>query len=89
MTFPSLVFGSIIAFILGALFHLIVGGGLIRIIISLLSSVIGFWVGHYIGYQINLDLFTLGFLHIGTGIVGAIIFLVLGYWLTLIQVEPE
>ena len=89
MTFPALIFGSVIALILGGIFHLIVGGGLLRIIISMIFSLIGFWTGHFIGYRIGWDFFDIGLVHLGPALIGSILLLVFGYWVTLIQVEPD
>ena len=89
MTFPALVFGSIIALILGSVFHLIVGGGLVRIIVSLVSSLIGFWVGHLVGYQTGWDFIDIGLIHLGPALIGSVLVLIVGYWLTLLQVEPD
>jgi len=89
MTIPALVFGSIIAFIIGTVFHLIIGGGFIRIIITIVSSLIGFWIGHFIGYKIGLSFWNMGLIQLGPAIIGSLLFLVLGYWLTMVRIEPR
>jgi hypothetical protein len=46
---PTITLGFIIATLLGALFHFILGGDVRRLALFLLSSWVGFGIGHLVG----------------------------------------
>jgi hypothetical protein len=89
MTTPSLVLGLIIAVLIGALFHLFLGGGLGRLFFYLILSLIGFTVGQLIGSWRNWVLFPVGTLNLGMAIIGSLVFLVVGYWFSLVRLGPN
>jgi hypothetical protein len=81
MTIPSLLFALLIALALGALYHLIRGGGAAHLVTYLLMSVLGFAAGHLVGLWRGWVFFPLGPLNLGLEIAGALVFLVLADWL--------
>jgi hypothetical protein len=89
MSTPTLLLGLIISTLYGALFHLWRGGNAGRLLLYLLLSWVGFWVGQILGNLINLSFDTIGQLHIGMATLGSLIFLGIGYWLSLVQSEPK
>lgn len=86
MTIPSIVFGLIVALLIGALFHLWRGGGGGRLLLYLALSVVGFFLGDLIGGWRGWSLFPVGPLDLGLGMVGSIIFLMAGYWLGSVEI---
>jgi hypothetical protein len=89
MTIQSVIFGTLIAALLGFVFHLWKGGGLGRMVLYLLLSLIGFWAGHLLGAALNWTFANIGPLHLGTAILGSLAVLGIGYWLSLVQVEKK
>ncbi len=85
MTLPSFLLGAVVATLLGAAFHLWKGGGLGRLLLYLVLAWLGFWVGHWLAAQIDLDLFRVGPLFLGVGVLGALGLLFLGHWLFVVQ----
>lgn len=83
MTIPSIIFGSIIALLLGAIFHLWRGGGLFKLIVYIAAALFGFWVGHGIANSLDVQFLAYGPLNLGLAIVGGIVFLGLAYWLSM------
>jgi hypothetical protein len=69
----------------GAGFHLWKGGGLTRLALYLVLSEVGFWCGHAVSLAIGWDFWKLGPLHLGFAFIGTVLFLVIGYWLSLIR----
>lgn len=82
MNFPAILYGTIMASFLGALFHFIVGGGLGRLLVYLCASITGFWLGQYLAERINWELISLGALHVDVAIFGALLLLMVAFWLT-------
>jgi len=89
MSIPTIFLGLILSTLYGALFHLWRGGNAGRVLLYLILSWIGFWLGQLIGNYFNLSFDILGQLHIVIATLGSMIFLAVGYWLSLVQVENK
>jgi uncharacterized membrane protein YeaQ/YmgE (transglycosylase-associated protein family) len=79
---PTLTFAFILATLLGAAFHLLMGGDARRLALFLLSGWIGFGLGHAIGAALGINLFTVGTLRLVSAFLGAAIALVAAAFLT-------
>lgn len=89
MPLPSILFGVILSSLYGALFHLWRGGSLGRLILYIILSWVGFWAGHVLGGQLGWSFASVGALNTGMATLGSLLFLGLGYWLSLVQVERQ
>ena len=89
MTLPGLVWGLLLSTFYGAAFHVWKGGGLGRLVLYLLLGWIGFWTGHLLASYLSWSFDSLGALHFGTATVGALVFLAIGHWLSLVKVERK
>jgi hypothetical protein len=87
MTVPILLFGFLLSSLYGALFHLWRDGGLGRLLLYLILSWVGFWIGQIAAGQFGWEFASVGALHVGTATFTALIFLLIGNWLSLVQVE--
>lgn len=86
MTFPAFIFGTFFALLIGSLFHLIIGGDYKRLILYLVTSLIGFWVGDFVGKQLGILFINIGLINMGFAVVGSLILLAVVYWLGM---EPQ
>ena len=82
MTFPAVVFSFFVATSLGSLLHLWRGGSLVHLLIYIVLSVIGFFIGHSLSNLLSIRFITLGTINLGLGIFGSLAFLAIGYWLS-------
>lgn len=82
MTIPGYLLGFLIASLIGAFFHLWRGGHIGRLILFLVLSWAGFWAGHFLGNYSEFSLGKIGALNIGFAIIGCLVFLVIGNWLS-------
>ena len=87
MTIPSLIFAFLIASLYGALYHLIRGGRLRRLLLFLILGWTGFVLGHLVGIWQGWSLFPLGELNLGLSTLGSLVFLLTGDWISRIRVE--
>lgn len=87
MTLPAFVFSFFLAALIGSLLHLWRGDPLWRLVLYLVLSEIGFFTGHYLDEILSLDFINLGAIHLGFGILGSLVFLGLGYWLSLVSIQ--
>lgn len=87
MTFPAIIFSFFLASLFGSFLHLWRDGGLFRLVLYLVLSWIGFFGGHLIAEMLNIRFLEMGTIHLGMGIVGTIILLGLGYWLSQIDIQ--
>lgn len=85
MTFPSIVLGVVVSSLIGAGFHLILGGNLGRLFLYLILSWVGFWIGHFLGSILGWTFFSIGPLNLGMGLLCSLVILLLGYWLSLVK----
>jgi hypothetical protein len=83
MTLPALLLGFVLSTLLGAAFHLWKGGGAGHLLLDLALGWAGFWGGHYLGNLIGLTIGRVGPLQVGMATVMAIIFLLVGHFLSL------
>ena len=89
MHIAAVIFGLLIASLLGAAFHLFRGGGPGKLVLYILLSCVGFWLGHVISNQMGWTYLSIGPIRAGTAIPGSIIFLIIGYWLSLESSESD
>jgi hypothetical protein len=89
MTLPSIVLGIFISSLYGAIFHLWRGGDGGKLILYLLFSWIGFWLGQIVGDTVGILIGNLGPLHIGSATLGSLVILGIGYWLSLIDTNES
>jgi hypothetical protein len=82
MTIPALILGIILSSLYGAAFHLWRGGSLGRLILYLILSWAGFWIGQFLATRIGFSFVNVGPLHLGIATIGSILFLAIGYWLS-------
>jgi hypothetical protein len=87
MTLPALLFGFLVATLLGAAFHLWRGGSLGRLLLYLIFAWAGFWIGHFVGDHYGLKFASVGPLRLGAAVIFSIVTLFGGYWLSLINQE--
>lgn len=81
MAFPSFALGLVCALLIGALFHLVVGGGAARLLLYLLLSTLGFGAGHWLASSQHWFFLAAGSLQLGPAVAGSLLLLVLGHWL--------
>lgn len=78
----TLTFAFILATLLGAGFHLIVGGDARRLALFLIAGWVGFAVGHVVGSALAVDVITIGTLRVFPAAVGALVALVVAMMAT-------
>jgi hypothetical protein len=55
----------------------------------ILLSATGFWCGHYIASHYGWSFGKLGTLYAGSAIIFCLFFLVIGHWLSLVEVKSK
>lgn len=83
MNLPAILLGVVIAALIGALYHLWRGGALARIIFFLALALLGFFGATFFAALKGWALLRIGQLDVGFGVLGALLALGLGDWLTL------
>jgi len=89
MTLPAFLFGVVLSSLYGALFHLWRGGGPGRILLYVLLAWAGFWAGHFGGIWIGWEFWTIGPLNAGPATLGSLVVLLIGHWLSLVEISRE
>ncbi len=87
MTFPSVILGTLIGALIGCAFHFWRGGGLKWLALYNLLAIVGFWVGNILGSLFKSTFLLVGPIHLGMSLLGALILLFGGYWLSMASVE--
>jgi hypothetical protein len=82
LTLPVFIFGSIIGLLVGAIFHLIAGGKIIRLVFCLAFGWIGFWGGNYLSQKLGFQIFQYGQVSYGTAIIVSLVSSAAGYWVS-------
>ena len=89
MSIPALLLCFVLATLYGAAFHFWRGGGPGKLLLYLLLSWLGFALGQYLGIRFSIRFDQVGFVHIVLATLGSFIFLGIGHWLSLVQVEKR
>ena len=89
MTIPAFIFGILLSTLYGVAFHLLFGGGPVRLILYILLSWSGFWIGHTLAAGLGITFGSLGPLHLVIATLGSLVFLLLGYWLSLVEINKS
>jgi len=89
MTIPVLLFALLISALCGTLFHILRGGGGWRLLLYFGLSGLGFGVGQWIRTGRVWHLLMFGALDIGMGLIGSVVFLIAGDWLSRIETKNE
>lgn len=89
MTIPTLIFAFLIASLIGALYHLVRGGGPGRLFMYLLFSWIGFALGHIVGTWQGWLVFPMGQLDLGMTVLGSLFLLFGRDWISRIRIGSE
>ena len=85
MTIPDFFLGTLIAIIIGLVFHLVRGGSFNRLLIHVLTAIIAFFLGHYVGEWIHWHLWRFGTLNLFPAVLAALV----GLFATTILAGPE
>jgi hypothetical protein len=83
----SLILGLILSTLYGALFHFWRGGGPGRLVLYLVLSWLGFLAGHFIAVYLDINFEKVGELHLGLASLGSFLFISIGYWLSLGEIN--
>ena len=89
MTFPAIVFGIVLSSLYGTAFHFLKGGSLKKLLLDVILAWLGFWTGHILGGIVNWTFFGLGPLNTGAATLGSALFLIIGDWLSRVQVTRK
>jgi hypothetical protein len=87
MTLPAYLLGLVYALLLGSLFHVWRDGGIGRLLLYLALSVLGAAAGQWAGMFFKLSFFPVGALNLGLVTLGSMLFLLVGYWLSLVEIR--
>ena len=86
---PGIGLSLLFALLIGFSFHFWKGGGLLRLLFILLFSIIGFAMGQWLGYATDSNFLLVGWVYLGFGILGSILFSLISIWLTNIRFEKQ
>ncbi len=82
ITLPIVLFGLVVALLIGALYHAARGGDGWRLLLYFFLSIIGFTAGQWLSMTRGLFLFAFGALDLGMGAIGSILCVAIGDWLS-------
>ena len=86
---PGVILSLLLSLLIGFLFHFWKGGGIFRLLLILLFSLIGFAIGHWLAISFEIIFMKVGWVNLGFGILGSILFSFIAIWLTNIRLEQQ
>ncbi len=89
MTLPAILFGIVLSTVYGTAFHFWKGGSLNRLVLYVILSWLGFWIGHIVGGAIGWSFAAAGPINAGMATLGSVTFLVVGEWLSRVEVTRK
>ena len=73
MTLQALLVGFALSTIIGASFHLWMGGTARRLALYLMAAWLGFALGHFVGAALNIGVLRIGQLNVFSATVGSLV----------------
>ena len=89
MTLPAFLLALLIALLYGAIYHVLRDGGLGYLLMYCGLSALGFGAGHLVALWLGGDFMPLGQINLGFASIGSLVVLLIGDWLSRIEVKPE
>ena len=89
MTFPAIIFGIVLSTVYGTAFHFWKGGSLNRLLLYVVLSWLGFWIGHSVGSAIGWSFAAAGPIDTGMATLGSAVFLFVGEWLSRVEITKK
>jgi len=86
MTLPALLFCILLSTVYGTAFHFWKGGDWKKLVLFVILSWVGFWIGHGVGAALKWTFAAIGPVNAGMGTLGSVIFLFVGEWLGRVEV---
>lgn len=87
MTLPTLSLALLISFLIGAAYHFLRGGNGWKLLLYFGMSALGFGVAQWLGRWLGWSMYRFGALEVGLGVIGSLLFLMFGEWLS--RIEPN
>jgi len=82
MTGPNIFYGFLLASFLGSAFHFWKGGSGGKLLLMMILSWVGFYLGHLLGTSWDIQFLMIGPIFGGFGGLGSLVFLFLGNWIS-------
>lgn len=82
MTAPAVIYSFLLATLVGAAFHFWKGGSGWRLLLMLILSWVGFFLGHKLGTYWDIKILMIGPVQGGFGVLGSLITLFFANWLS-------
>ena len=89
MTIPALLVALLFILLYGAIYHLLRGGGMGRLLLYFGLSALGFGAGHLLSLWLHWDFFPMGQINLGLSSVGSLLILIIGDWLSRVESRTE
>jgi hypothetical protein len=89
MTLPTIILGIVLSTIYGTAFHFLRGGSLNRLFLFVVLSWLGFWIGHFVGGALGWNFAAAGQINAGMATLGSAVFLVVGEWLSRVEIKKK
>ena len=89
MTLPGIVFGIVLSTAYGTAFHVWKDGSINRLILFVILSWLGFWIGHFVGGAIQWTFAAAGPVNTGMATLGSLAFLFVGEWLSRVEITNK
>ena len=86
---PGITISLLFALLIGFIFHFWKGGGIFRLFFILIFSAIGFGLGQLVGFSLDSNFLKIGWVFLGFGVLGSILFSFIAIWLTNIRLEKQ
>ncbi len=84
---PGFLLMLLISMAIGLFVHLWRGGSVLRMLVLVLITMLGFMMGHWIGQKANSTFLVIGWVQLGWGVILAVLAALVGAWLTEIKIE--
>ena len=80
LAIAGFILSALLAIAYGAAFHFFVGGSLPTVVVYLITSTVGFIIGHFVGLFLGIETFRVGAVYLLTASIGSWVLLIFVRW---------
>ena len=87
MTFLAFILGTLTSAVPACIWNFLTAGNFRKLVYLIISSCLGFWIGHLLALWRGWNFLKLGPIYLGTALIFSIVFVIASSWLNISKIN--